>query len=217
MTDRRSKTPGLFGCYVLGALAALAALSIAVPASAFAQAAGNLELDTFRPAMDSRGYITVNASSVLGDKDLSFGLGSLDYGRHLLHLGDPSTCSASSGAASYSINNIVTATLVGAVGLHVGPAELDAFITGDAPHVQSNEIGNTIGVFEIEAHQIAGTVDFAVVIMGDSSSHVRGEVFEPDERVLVVQVDGFRGHLPLGLGLKTGCYRQDAREQGETE
>ena len=44
------------------------------------QLAGELDdLSIFRPAIDSRGYLTINASQVLGHKELSFGLGSLDY------------------------------------------------------------------------------------------------------------------------------------------
>nr|HEX4315582.1 hypothetical protein [Kofleriaceae bacterium] len=93
---------------------------------AWAQSAGNLTLDTFRPAMDSRGYFTVNASQVLGDKDVSFGLGSLDYGHHLLDLSMPAGCTANApGCTSYTIDNILTATLVGAFGIHAGPAELE--------------------------------------------------------------------------------------------
>src|SRR5580704_9680948 len=78
--------------------------------------AGNLTLDTFRPAMDSRGYFTVNASQVLGDKDVSFGLGALDYGRNLLELNG--ACTGTTGQCQYQINNILTATLVGAFGIH---------------------------------------------------------------------------------------------------
>ena len=54
-------------------LSALSGVAVADPA-------GNIPLDTFRPAMDSRGYFTVNASQVLGDKEFSFGLGALDWG-----------------------------------------------------------------------------------------------------------------------------------------
>jgi OmpA-OmpF porin, OOP family len=85
--------------------------------SAGAQPAGNVTLDAFRPAIDSRGYLTVNASQVLGDGELSFGLGSLAWGRHLLEL--------DANGNSYSIDNMITATLIAAVGLHVGPAELE--------------------------------------------------------------------------------------------
>src|SRR5512140_2020876 len=84
---------------------------------AVAQPAGNVTLDPFRPAIDSRGYLTVNASQVLADRELSFGMGSLDWGHHLLQL--------NANGNSYSIDNMITATLIGAVGLHVGPAELE--------------------------------------------------------------------------------------------
>ncbi|HEX7841089.1 MAG TPA: OmpA family protein [Kofleriaceae bacterium] len=84
---------------------------------AAAQPAGNLTLDSFRPAIDSRGYLTVNASQVLGDRELSFGLGSLDWGHHLLSL--------DGGGKSYSIDDMITATLAFAIGLHAGPAELE--------------------------------------------------------------------------------------------
>ena len=101
---------GLGSLVVLGALALLAR-----PAAA--QPAGNLTLDAFRPAIDSRGYLTVNASQVLGDRELSFGLGSLDWGHHLLSL--------DADGKSYSIDNMITATLIAALGFHAGPAELE--------------------------------------------------------------------------------------------
>jgi outer membrane protein OmpA-like peptidoglycan-associated protein len=90
----------------------------AAPSGAHAQASGgDVELDTFRPAMDSRGYLTVNASQVLGDKELSFGLGGLDWAHRLVAF--------SNGANSYSIDNVLKATLIGAFGLKLGPAELE--------------------------------------------------------------------------------------------
>ena len=98
---------------------------------ASADPAGDIQLDYFRPAMDSRGYLTINASQVLGDKELSFGLGALDWGHHLLSFGNTdggsflgSKCAGNSGPC-YSIDNIVTATLIGAFGIHAGPAELE--------------------------------------------------------------------------------------------
>src|SRR5207247_669634 len=57
--------------------------------------------DEFRPAVDSRGYLTLNSSQVLDRGELSFGLGSLAWGRH------PDT----------AVDHIVTATLVGTVGV----------------------------------------------------------------------------------------------------
>src|SRR5580658_57563 len=95
-------------------LAVLVGLSLpAASTPAHAQTpAGNLTLDTFRPAMDSRGYFTVNASQVLGDKDVSFGLGALDYGHDLLNLGGACTNNPPPAAqCQYEITNILTATL----------------------------------------------------------------------------------------------------------
>lgn len=94
-----------------------AALMLALVTTASAQPAGNVPLDTFRPAMDSRGYLTVNASQVLGHKELSFGIGSLDWGYKMLNL--------EGGGSTYDVNNMVTATLIAAFGLKAGPAELE--------------------------------------------------------------------------------------------
>ena len=110
------------------------ALTLCLTGVASAQtAAGDIQLDTFRPAMDSRGYITVNASQVLGDKELSFGLGALDWGHHLLEFNKDGSflggnCSGNSGVTPqpcYAVDNMFTATLIGAFGLHAGPAELE--------------------------------------------------------------------------------------------
>ncbi|HEX5060611.1 MAG TPA: OmpA family protein [Kofleriaceae bacterium] len=102
------------------------ALVLALATSASAQTAGgDVPLDTFKPAMDSRGYLTVNASQVLGNKEFSFGLGALDWGYKMLGFGDPDTCSAGTGAPCYQVNNMITATLIAAFGLKAGPAELE--------------------------------------------------------------------------------------------
>src|ERR1700749_1779047 len=85
--------------------------------AAHAEPGGNVDLNVFTPAMDSRGYLTVNASQVLGDKEFSFGPGSLDWGRHML--------TVDGGGTTYSVDNIISATLIAAVGLHAGPAELE--------------------------------------------------------------------------------------------
>lgn len=100
------------------ALAALAALSI-VSTKAMAQSTnvgGNAEINAFRPAIDSRGYITVNASQVLGHKELSFGLVT-NWGKSVLTLKD--------GDQLYEVENIISPTLVGAYGLKLGPVELE--------------------------------------------------------------------------------------------
>ena len=90
---------------------------LALAGTAAAQPAGNLPIDTFRPAIDSRGYLTLNASQPLGHKEVSFGLGALSWGHRLLAFQD--------GNASYSVDNVVTATLIAAFGVKAGPAELE--------------------------------------------------------------------------------------------
>jgi OOP family OmpA-OmpF porin len=99
------------------ARACIVASVVGVSTLAFAEPAGNIDLNVFRPAMDSRGYLTVNASQVLGDREVSFGLGSLDWGHGLLKL--------DANGNSYSIQNIISATLIGAFGIHAGPLELE--------------------------------------------------------------------------------------------
>jgi OOP family OmpA-OmpF porin len=117
----------------------VASLLGASAAPAVAAPAGNIDLNDFHPAMDSRGYLTVNASQVLGDRELSFGIGSLEWGHHLLELnGDGKT---------YSIDNIIQATLIAAYGIKAGPVELEfgasvpfLIMNGDrGPDVGTNE------------------------------------------------------------------------------
>ena len=76
-----------------------------VSAAAGAQPA---QLDEFHPAVDSRGYLSLNGSTVLGHEELSFGLGSLEWGHHM----------------SGTVDNVVAATLVAAMGLRLGPVPL---------------------------------------------------------------------------------------------
>ncbi len=93
---------------------ALAIGSLAPPA--MAQSGGNIDLQTFRPAMDSRGYITVDASQVLGPRELSFGLVT-SWGRNLLTLED--------GAVHYRVQDMISPTLVGALGLRFAGLQLE--------------------------------------------------------------------------------------------
>ncbi|MBL8625180.1 MAG: OmpA family protein [Myxococcales bacterium] len=87
------------------------------PSPARAQDAGDISVNPFHHAMDSRGYLTVNASQVLGNKEFAFGLVT-DWGYRLVALeGD--------GGTTFDINHIVTPTLLAAGGLKIGPAELE--------------------------------------------------------------------------------------------
>src|SRR5688572_10073557 len=90
----------------IGSITAVLGAALAA-APAHAQTAGSIDLGVFRPAIDSRGYLTINASQVLGHNELSFGLGSLDWGYKLLSFEGPMD-------TTYSIDNMFTATLIAA-------------------------------------------------------------------------------------------------------
>ncbi len=122
-----------------------AALIVAALSAPVAAQGGDIPLDTFRPAMDSRGYLTVNASQVLGHKELSFGIGALDWGYKMLGFGDQEACHQSTGDACYQINNIVTATLIGAFGLKAGPAELEFGVSVPFVIMNGDRGPNTLG------------------------------------------------------------------------
>ena len=120
---------GLFGALVVTA------------GTALAQPAGNIAIDSFKPAMDSRGYLTLNSSQPLGHKEVSFGLGALSWGHRLLQF--------EGGGASYSVDDVLTATLIGAFGLKAGPLELElgaslplAILAGDRGPDDLGEAGN---------------------------------------------------------------------------
>ncbi|MEM9488711.1 MAG: OmpA family protein [Myxococcota bacterium] len=100
-----------------------------VPAGAQSRDGANIDLNAFRPAIDSRGYLTINASQVLGHNELSFGL-VLSYGRNVLVFEE--------GDNVFVVQNVATPILVGAYGLKLGPAELEfgmsmpfSVVTGD--------------------------------------------------------------------------------------
>ncbi|HET9626579.1 MAG TPA: OmpA family protein [Kofleriaceae bacterium] len=104
--------------HALGSLAIVLGLWLCLgTAPARAQPAGNLTLDTFRPAIDARGYLTVNASQTLPAGEFSFGLGALDWAHRVLAL--------DAGGKTYAIDDLITATLVGARGLRLAGLPLE--------------------------------------------------------------------------------------------
>jgi OmpA-OmpF porin, OOP family len=70
---------------------------------------GAVDIQLFRPAVDSRGYFTRNASSVLDHKDISLGLMS-NYALRPLEL-------EAADGRKFFVDHLVTAHLAGAVGL----------------------------------------------------------------------------------------------------
>jgi OOP family OmpA-OmpF porin len=95
------------------ALCGTAGLATAQPEAA----GGNIDLNVFRPAIDSRGYLTINASQPLGHLEVSFGLGSIAWGHSVMEL--------DANGDSLHVSDIVSATLIAAIGFKIGPAELE--------------------------------------------------------------------------------------------
>jgi len=115
-------------------------------------AASAQAIDDFRPAIDSRGYLTLNAAQVLDHMDMSFGLGSLEWGRNLV----PS-----------SVDNLVSATLVGAVGVRVGlPFELGVSL----PLTIMNGAYDGQGVGDFGAHLKAHVAQLGPIGLGALAS-----------------------------------------------
>ena len=73
-----------------------------------------VDLQVFRPAMDSKGYITLNSSQVLGQGDFSFGLVSTWAGKPL-EFTNPNV-TAGGNQAKFQIQNVITPSLQGAIG-----------------------------------------------------------------------------------------------------
>ncbi|MDX2021621.1 MAG: OmpA family protein [Deltaproteobacteria bacterium] len=92
---------------VAASLSALVGLAPQAQAQELAKAP--VDLQVFRPAMDSKGFTTLNASQILAPGDFSFGL-VLTWARQ------PLSFEASSDR-SFRVQNLVTPTLFGAVGV----------------------------------------------------------------------------------------------------
>jgi outer membrane protein OmpA-like peptidoglycan-associated protein len=94
-------------------------LLLLAPRAAHAQDAQGktYNLQLFRPAIDSKGYFTVNASQPLGHLDFSFGLVGT-YAREPLVLRGDANSAAGGSAALFRVSDFVTAQLHGAIGLY---------------------------------------------------------------------------------------------------
>src|SRR5688572_326744 len=87
------------------------AVVVAAASPAHAGAGGDIELSAFRPAIDSRGYITVDGADALESGEVSLGLVTT-WARGLLRL--------DGGGATYDVEDVVTPTLIAAYGLPLG-------------------------------------------------------------------------------------------------
>src|SRR5215467_14774998 len=70
-----------------------------------------VDLEIFRPAMDSKGFFTINSSGVLGEGDLSFGLVTA-YARNPLVFNGGMV---GGQATKFAVTNLITPSLQAAV------------------------------------------------------------------------------------------------------
>ena len=91
----------------LGTLLAISGVAFAQEEPRVVEKNGDgMDTHLFRPAIDSKGFMSVNGSDILGANDISFGL-VLDYGRNLMRTnadrdacGGPGEPSCASGGPS---------------------------------------------------------------------------------------------------------------------
>jgi outer membrane protein OmpA-like peptidoglycan-associated protein len=98
--------------YGLGLLLILTAPARAQEVGKLASGAAPIDLQVFRPAMDSKGFITLNASQVLAPKDFSFGLVGTWARKPLDFSGE-----VAGGPSTWEVTNLITSSLQGAVGV----------------------------------------------------------------------------------------------------
>ncbi|MFI5288810.1 MAG: OmpA family protein [Polyangia bacterium] len=91
----------------------------AAPRALAQDAQGNtFNLELFRPAVDSKGYFTVNASQILGHLDFSIGLiGSYAHDVLELHGGPVTNVRGQVGNMDFRVSNYITAQVQAALGL----------------------------------------------------------------------------------------------------
>ena len=184
-------------------VAALSLVLLAmVPSLAAAQRTGGpIDIQTFRPAVDSKGYITLNASQPLGHLDVSFGL-VVNYANNVLNLYNVSgpgpsganwCTTGSTGVCDrdndghvpnrYDIENLVSGHFQIALGLfkhfEVGLSIPVTIWTGDSdPDVDAAS---------------GDTGEIAAQNAGDVGLHIKGRIFNTSKH-------------PVGLGVILSTY-----------
>src|SRR3954470_15879913 len=93
-------------------LALVGAAAVAPSAEAQQLKKAPLDLQVFRPAMDSKGFLTLNASQILAPMDFSFGLISTWARLPLSFEGE-----ANGMPSTFKVQNLISPSFQGAIGL----------------------------------------------------------------------------------------------------
>ena len=119
-----------------------------------------LDIHLFRPAIDSKGFMSINGSDILGANDISFGL-VLDYGRNLLRTNDErdacggpgeSACPNGGQSLDRGVDALVKNSFQGTFGFNYGIANIGS-IGITVPVIlmagnEANEIGATNDTYD---------------------------------------------------------------------
>ncbi len=210
------------------------AFAVVVPAVAIAQPRGNaipdangggIDTHLLRPALDSRGLLTVNGVDVLPAQTFSFGL-TLDYGRGVLRLPDGATSThlvsdsfAGTFLASYGIGNrAVVGVSAPVVGIYGDGVDFQG-IANVAIHgkVRLTRPSDFVGL--AVAAQVGVPVSDAPKNAGADPAAwywpmlVAEKRFGPSDLVRFAINVGYRGHAASGttLVLRDGVVRDGSR------
>jgi len=136
-------------------------------------------LQNFRPAVDSKGYVTVNASQILGHLDFSFGLVA-SYAHDVLNL--------SQNGNRFDVEHFLTPQLQGAIGLfkwiELGVSLPVHIMFGSRSPSFKDPAGNAN--FDNDLH-------FSGQNIGDVGFHLKGRLLNTSK-------------YPVGLGLLASIY-----------
>lgn len=168
--QRRNERLRAMGVGLLCAVAALLSVTSAAAQVDERVPEGNgdgMDTHLFRPAVDSKGFMSVNGTDILGANDISFGL-VLDYGRNLMRTNrDRELCQTPSpnadipdcpnGAATSrnrGVNALVTNSFQGTFGFNYGLANVASvglsvpviLMAGD----EANELGQNGALYSTE-------------------------------------------------------------------
>ena len=210
MTSPSSSQPALARSslrrFVIAAALGMTALTASRPAAAQVDRNNfntpTFDMQLFRPAIDSRGYVTVNSSRVLGHLDFSLGLvGTWAFQPLRMQLDGGMQYPDSGGVGgttvlnrrSFAVNHLITPQLQFALGLfkflEVGIGVPIGIMLGQRQGCQGNTDDCT-------GYDNMGTTDqlrFSKVYVGDIGVHVKGRILDLNK-------------FPVGLGALVSVY-----------
>ncbi|MCS6914810.1 MAG: OmpA family protein [Myxococcales bacterium] len=157
------------------------------------------DLQLWRPAVDSKGYVTINASQVLGHLDFSLGLvGTWAYRPLLLRLeaNERGPDGVASAARIFEVRNLITPQLMFALGLfkHLEVAiglPLSIMTGGRQVCTRTGEEETCTG-FDGGANN-KDDLTFSKVFVGDLALHIKGRILNTSR-------------YPVGLGVLASVY-----------